>query len=73
MAKEEFDIKTEYENLRKKYTKLPNFEVLNNEFELKSIEKNILITRQIRRRLADKVIFFCRILENIIILACRAQ
>ncbi len=66
MTKEDFDIKTEYETLKKKYQNLPSFETINNEFELKSIDKNILVTRQIRRRLADKIIFFCRIIENII-------
>lgn len=63
--KEEFEIRKEYEKIQKKY-KIPEFEELNTEFELESLEKKEFLVRAIRRRMNDKVIFFCRIIENII-------
>lgn len=66
MSKEEFNLKNEYEQLRKNYKELPNFEDLNNDFELDAIDKPGFLHRQIRRRLNDKVIFFCKIVENLI-------
>src|SRR3989338_1090008 len=66
MAKEEnFDIKTEYEKISKKY-KLPEFEKINDDFEINFIEKKEFLTRAIRRRMNDKLLFFARIIENVI-------
>ncbi|KHO53984.1 hypothetical protein J4476_02775 [Candidatus Woesearchaeota archaeon] len=66
MAKEEnFDIKTEYEKISKKY-KLPEFEKINDDFEIDFIEKKEFLTRAIRRRMNDKLLFFARIIENVI-------
>lgn len=66
MPKEDFNLKTEYEKLKKKYKDLPSFDDINIDFELTAIDKPEFLSRQIRRRLNDKVIFFCRIIENII-------
>ncbi|MEK6841226.1 MAG: hypothetical protein AABX45_01375 [Nanoarchaeota archaeon] len=65
MEDKKFDLKEEYDKL--KY-KIPKFEDLDYEFELSSAsikDKNFLI-RSIRRRLNDKVIFYCRIIEGLI-------
>ena len=63
---EEVNIKKEYESLKKKYKELPDFEKIDNEFELTTIEKSDFLARRIRRKVGEKVVFFCRILENII-------
>lgn len=63
--KEEFDIIKEYEKIQKKF-KLPEFEELNKEFELEALDKKEFLMRAVRRRMNDKVIFFCRIIENVI-------
>jgi len=65
MEDKKFDLKEEYDKL--KY-KIPKFEDFDYEFELSSAnikDKNFLI-RSIRRRLNDKVIFYCRIIEGLI-------
>lgn len=66
MVEEKLDMKIEYGKLRKKYTDLLNFEEINNEIEIDSIEKYSFLSRRIRRRLIDRIIVFCKILENII-------
>ncbi|MFH1209471.1 MAG: hypothetical protein V1663_01655 [archaeon] len=57
------DVKEEYESL--KY-KLPKFQDLDNEFEISSIKHKEFLLRNIRRKMNDKVIFFCRILESLL-------
>lgn len=61
----DFDIKKEYNNLKNKYN-LPGFEDLDNEFELYIIDKKCIVLRQIRRRMNEKVIFFCNIIERVL-------
>ncbi len=64
MKEDKFDLKEEYNKLKK----LPRFEDLNDEFELSSAnikDENFLI-RNIRRRLNEKVIFYCRIIEGLL-------
>lgn len=60
------DILKEYKTLQGKYKELPNFEDLDKEFELSNIDKKEFLTRLIRRKMNDKLIFFCRILEGIL-------
>ena len=60
---EKLNIKEEYDKL--KY-KLPKFNDINNEFELEFIKEKPFILRQIRRRMNEKVIFFCRIIEGLL-------
>ena len=65
MKEEKFDIKQEYNILKHK---LPNFNELDREFEISSAnikDKNFLL-RNIRRRINDKVIFYCRLIEGLI-------
>lgn len=57
------NIKEEYNKL--KY-KLPKFEDINNEFELEFIKEKLFLLRQIRRRMDEKIIFFCRIIEDLL-------
>lgn len=61
------EILKEYNQLRKKY-KLPEFKDLDDEFEIsrvRSINQKFLL-RVIRRKILDKIVFFCRILEMVI-------
>ncbi len=66
MTEKEFNFKDEYDKLKKKYKELPEYDLLNNEFEVSVIDKPDFPSRRIRRRIGEKVLFFCRIVENII-------
>ena len=65
MKEDKFNIKEEYNNLKHK---LPKFEDLDEEFEISiaNIKEKAFLSRSIRRRLNDKVIFYCRIIEGLI-------
>jgi len=63
MKEEKFDIKVEYNKL--KY-KLPRFEELDNEFEISAIKEKTFLLRNIRRRINDKIIFYCKIIESLL-------
>ena len=61
-------LKEDYEKLKKSY-KLPNYEDLDREFELLYVTKLEEIKfplRFIRRRITDKISWFCNMLQNII-------
>ncbi|HZX12140.1 MAG TPA: hypothetical protein VFE88_01665 [Candidatus Nanoarchaeia archaeon] len=62
---EKLDFKAEYEKYRKKHN-LPDFDTLHKEFELGDLEKKDFPLRVLRRKMRDKLIFFCRILEGIL-------
>lgn len=62
------DINIEEEYKKLKYN-LPNFKKLDEEFEISNIqdlEDKKFLTRSIRRKINEKIIFFCRIVESII-------
>jgi len=63
----EFDIKEGYVKL--KY-KLPDFELLDKEFEISFIDykvkDNRFLLTSIRRKVNEKVIFYCRIIEGLL-------
>src|SRR3989344_2869189 len=62
------NLKDEYEKLKKKH-KLPNYEELDNEFELLYVAKLEEIKfplRFIRRRINDKIAWFCNMLQTIL-------
>ncbi|MEK6835744.1 MAG: hypothetical protein AABX55_01860 [Nanoarchaeota archaeon] len=65
MKEEKFDIKQEYNKL--KY-KLPKFENLDEEFEISSanIKSKEFLLRNVRRRVNEKVVFYCRIIEGLL-------
>ena len=61
-------LKEDFEKLKKNY-KLPNYEDLDQEFELLYISKLEEIKfplRFVRRRITDKLSWFCNMLQNII-------
>ena len=60
---EKWSIKEDYSKLKHK---LPKFDDINNEFELEFIKDKPFLLRQIRRRMNEKVIFFCRIIEGVL-------
>lgn len=59
----DLNVKEEYEKLNHK---LPRFDDMNNDFELELIKTKHFLLRQIRRRVNEKIIFFCRIIEDLI-------
>src|SRR3989344_5359774 len=62
------DINIEEEYKKLKYN-LPDFKKLDEEFEVSNIqglEDKKFLTRFIRRKVNEKVIFFCRIIESIL-------
>ncbi len=63
---DKFDIRKKYDEIKAKYRQLPDFDKLNQEFEMDFIEKEHFLLRQLRRRVNEKIIFFCRVLEGIL-------
>lgn len=48
-------VKDAYDRLKKHFSELPEFNLLNNEFEISSIEKEEFLLRQIRRKITERV------------------
>lgn len=63
----ELDMKEAYKKL--KY-KLPEYDALDDEFEISFIDYKLkdekMLMRSIRRKVNDKVIFFCRLIEGLL-------
>ena len=59
------EIKKTYAGLASKY-KLPDFDALNNAFEISTIEHDDFLLREIRRKIADKIEFYTHMLESIL-------
>lgn len=57
--------KEEYEKLRKKYS-LPDYDTMDNEFEVSSIEEKTFLLRAIRRKIVEKTGSLREILETIL-------
>ena len=57
------EIKEEYNELCKKH-KLPDFDRLDNEVEISSLEGVEFLLRKVRRRMNEKIVFFCRVIEG---------
>ncbi|MBU1203448.1 MAG: hypothetical protein KKG60_00060 [Nanoarchaeota archaeon] len=66
MKEQDFNIKEEYEKLKKKYPELPAYEKLNKEFELYSIKDKDYLIFSINKRISEYVSFFCRMIESIL-------
>ncbi len=62
---EEIDIKNEYQKLAKKYN-LPDYDELDLDFEISTIEKKKFLLREIRRKILDKIDGIKEILESVI-------
>ena len=60
------DIRKSYEKLREKYSNLPEYDVMNINFELEYLDSDNLLCKTIRRRMNERLIFFCRVLEGIL-------
>jgi len=58
-------IRKKYDELKEKYT-LPDFEELNKEFELSTIEYEDFLLRQVRKKIADKINAMCELLEDLL-------
>lgn len=58
-------IKESYEKLRKKHN-LPDFDKINNEFEIGTLEKDDFLIRAVRRRMAEKLSHFAKFLEDLL-------
>ena len=65
----EFNLKKSYEGYKKNYPELPSFEELNKEFELilhDFKEEAEFLLKQIRRRMHEKVVYYCRLIEAVL-------
>ena len=58
-------IEESYERLRKEH-KLPEFDSLNNEFEISIIDSEEFLVREIRRKITEKICFFTDIIGGVI-------
>ena len=58
-------IRKKYEELKKKYS-LPDFEELNKEFEISTIEHEDFLLREIRKKIADKINTMCEFFEDLL-------
>ncbi|MAG07916.1 hypothetical protein CMO89_00415 [Candidatus Woesearchaeota archaeon] len=56
-------LKRKYNYLKTKYS-LPAFGKLDMEFELSSIDKDDFLLRDIRKKMIEKIDFFCEIIEG---------
>jgi len=61
----ESKIEKTYNKLKEKYS-LPDFDELNNEFELSTIECEEFLLRKIRKKIADKINAMCEFLEGLL-------
>lgn len=59
------DIKKNYESLRKKY-KLPEFKKLDSAFEISTIDDGKFLSRDIRRKIFEKLETYSKIIEGIL-------
>lgn len=58
------EIKTKYQELQKRYN-LPKFEDIDNEFELSTIEKKEFFFREVRRKIAERISDYLKILDSL--------
>lgn len=70
MAKDDFDFKKEYEKLKKKYSSLPDFKRLNDQFEFSAMkdfpEDKEFLLRNIRRKINDRFVNLSRFIEEVL-------
>jgi len=57
--------KNKYNELEKKFS-LPSYEELNNDFEISSIEEEAFLLRAVRRKIAEKLDIYSKIIEQIL-------
>jgi hypothetical protein len=61
------EVKMQYKKLQEKY-QLPNFELMNQEFSIEKIAdtETEILTREIRRYIADKIFNYLRFIETLL-------
>lgn len=59
------DIKKKYDALMRKFS-LPSLEELDREFDICKLEAESFILKEIRRKVAEKVDFLCKLLEEVL-------
>ncbi len=59
-------MKEEYEKLRKKHSKLPDFDRLNSFFDIFEIEPNEFYLRNMKKKVAEKILGYCDVLEGVL-------
>lgn len=59
------DIKEAYEGMKKKFD-LPEYDILNNHFEVYSLESDEFVLREIRRKIVEKIEAYIKILESVL-------
>ena len=59
-------VKEEYETLKKKYANLPNYDKLDFEFEISSIEKPQFLLRRIKEKIEEKLELLINVLSDIL-------
>jgi hypothetical protein len=62
---EKTDVRKRYAELEKKH-RLPNYDFLDAEFEISTIEDEKFLLREIRRRMHDKTEGICKMLDSIL-------
>ena len=62
----EIDFKKEYEKIKTKYKELPDFDVINFEFEISSIEKDGFILRRIIERITEELEYLIGLIDDIL-------
>lgn len=65
MAREQLDVRRLYEDLRKNFS-LPDFGLLDKEFEISTIEKPDFLLRSIRRKIAEKLEHVAQVVDALI-------
>jgi hypothetical protein len=59
------EIEKEYEKLKKKYA-IPDFNKLNLEFEITTLDSAEFLLRSVRKKIVEKIEALCKILEEIL-------
>lgn len=64
--KMEEKIEKKYEELRQRFG-LPDFGIADKEFEVSAIEHEMFLLREIRKKITERISYFCEILESFLI------
>ena len=59
------ELKEKYDKLKAKYN-LPDFDSMNSDFEISSLEDGEFLLREVRRKIFDKLDKFSKVLESIL-------
>ena len=59
------DLKEKYDILQTEL-KLPDFDTLDNYFDISSLDESVFLLRSVRKKMCEKIDYFCNILDDII-------